>query len=76
MRTTVDIPDPLYRDLKSKAASEGRSVKDLILRGVEVELRVSSKSRQRPVTIPIVPSKRPGKLQLDNAAIFEIIPFP
>ena len=38
MRTTVDIPDPLYRELKGKAASEGRSVKELILRGVEQEL--------------------------------------
>jgi hypothetical protein len=76
MRTTVDIPDPLYRELKSKAAREGRSVKDLILRGVEVELRVSSKSHQRPVTLPIVSSKRPGEVRLDNAAIFEIIPFP
>jgi hypothetical protein len=28
------------------------------------------------VTLPIVPSKRPGALKLDNAKIFEIIPFP
>lgn len=41
MRTTVDIPDPLYRKLKGKAAREGRSVKELILRGVEQELRVN-----------------------------------
>ena len=38
MRTTIDIPDPLYRQLKGKAASEGRSVKELVLRGVEQEL--------------------------------------
>ena len=74
MRTTVDIPDPIYRELKGKAASEGRSVKELILRGVEHELR----GRRRPgrVVLPIVPSKRPGSLKLDNAKIFEIIPFP
>ena len=40
MRTTVDIPDSLYRDLKTKAAGEGRSVRELILRGVEVELQL------------------------------------
>jgi hypothetical protein len=34
MRTTVDIPDPLYRALKKKAAHEGHSVKELVLRGV------------------------------------------
>ena len=75
MRTTVDIPDSLYRELKGKAASEGRSVKELILRGVERELR-GHKSPPNVVTLPIVRSKRPGTTKLDNVKIFEIIPFP
>lgn len=75
MRTTVDIPDPLYRELKGKAASEGRSVKELILRGVERELQ-GRQGKSGHVTLPIVRSKRPGSLKLDNAKIFEIIPFP
>ncbi len=75
MRTTVDIPDPLYRELKGKAASEGRSVKELILRGVQQELR-GARNRPRKISLPIVPSRRPGSLKLDNAKIFEIIPFP
>jgi hypothetical protein len=76
MRTTVDIPDPLYRNLKAKAAGEGRSVKELILRGVEVELQLKPKRRRRPVTLPLVRSEQPGTMALDNAKIFEIIPFP
>jgi len=76
MRTTVDIPDALYRELKSKAATEGRSVKDMILRGVEDELQANPKRRGRRVSLPIVRSKRPGSLRLDNAKIYEIIPFP
>ena len=75
MRTTVDIPDPLYRELKGKAASEGRSVKELILRSVEQELK-TRRRRMKRVSFPIVPSKRPGTLDLDNDKIFEIIPFP
>ncbi|HEY6763776.1 MAG TPA: hypothetical protein VI386_03320 [Candidatus Sulfotelmatobacter sp.] len=75
MRTTVDIPDPLYRELKGKAASEGKSVKELILRSVKQELRGQRRKPAR-VTLPIVPSKRPGSLNLDNDKIFEIIPFP
>ena len=51
MRTTVDIPDPLYRELKGKAASEGRSVKELILRGVEQELK-GRRGRPGRVTLP------------------------
>ena len=75
MRTTVDIPDGLYRELKGKAASEGRSVKELILRGVEREL-IGGNNRPNKVTLPIVRSKKPGAAKLDNAKIFEIIPFP
>ena len=76
MRTTVDIPDPLYRQLKSKAASEGRSVKELILRGVENELDQGKRKRGQRIIPPVIKSKRPGSLKIDNARIFEIIPFP
>jgi hypothetical protein len=75
VRTTVDIPDPLYRELKSSAAREGTSVKDLILRGVKKELK-KPRRRVKPVFLPIVPSKRPGSLVIDNAKIAEIAPFP
>ncbi len=75
MRTTVDIPDSLYRALKKKAAHEGRTVKELVLRGVEIELRDNGekKTRRNP---PVIHSDKPGSLELDNAKIFEIIPFP
>jgi hypothetical protein len=75
MRTTVDIPDSLYRELKSKAAKEGRSVKEIILHSVESELRQRRK-RTRRVMLPLIPSKEPGTLKLDNEAISKIIPFP
>ena len=75
MRTTVDIPDPLYRALKKKAAHEGFSIKELVLRGVELELQspVKRDSQRRP---PVIESDKPGSLDLDNAKIYEIIPFP
>jgi hypothetical protein len=76
MRTTVDIPDTLYRELKSKAADEGRSVKELILRGVKRELHPSPNRRPHFVSSPLIRSKKPGTLALDNEKIFELIPFP
>ena len=75
MRITVDITDSLYGALKSKAAREGRSVKELILRGVEIELQRTPR-RRRPVSLPLVRSKQPGTIALDNAKIFDAIPFP
>ena len=76
MRTTVDIPGPVYRRLKSRAASEGSSAKELILRGVEQVLKESGRKPRRRVKLPIVRSKRPGKVHLDNAKIYEVISFP
>ena len=76
MRTTVDIPDPLYRRLKTRAARERRSVKELILRGVEGELQFRRKKSKRKLSLPLIRSKRPRSLRLDNAKIYEIIPFP
>ena len=76
MRTTVDIPDSIYQRLKTRAAQERRSVRELILRGVAGTLRPKKRTVRRRVRLPIVPSKRPGSLDLDNDKIFEIIPFP
>ena len=75
MRTTVDIPDSLYRELKGKAAREGRSVKDIVLHAVQLELQAGPKKVTRRKA-PVIKSKNPGTLVLDNDKIFEIIPFP
>jgi len=76
VRTTVDIPDQMYRRLRGRAAREGRSAKDLILRGIERILTDERRSSGRRVTLPIVRSKRPGTVTLDNARIYEVISFP
>jgi len=76
MRTTVDIPDPLYRRLKSAAALQGCSVKELVLRGVRAELAGSeNKRKKKTVKLPLIQSKIPGWLRLTNAKINEIL-FP
>lgn len=76
MRTTVDIPDPLYRRLKSVAALRGCSVKELILFGVKTELEQSkSTARRKRVRLPLIESDRPGWLDLTNQKINEIL-FP
>ncbi len=75
MRTTVDIPDPIYRQLKSKAAVKGCSMKDLILRGVKAELDDKPAPKRGRVKLPLIDSKQPGSLKLTNQMINEIL-FP
>ena len=75
MRTTVDIPDGLYRQLKSRAAREGSSTRALILKGVKEVLKVERRKARAHVSLPIVRSKRPSTVTLDSAAIYDIA-FP
>ena len=76
MRTTIDIPDALYRRLRARAAREGRTAKALILRGVERVLSTREPTPRRKVKLPLVASRRPGTLRLDNARIYDVISFP
>ncbi|MGH9406925.1 MAG: hypothetical protein ACRD3D_13980 [Terriglobia bacterium] len=76
MRTTVDVQDPFYRQLKARAATEGRSVKELILHSVRLEMRGTRAKGRGRINLPILPSKKPGTLRLDNASIYKIFPFP
>jgi plasmid stability protein len=71
VRTTFDIPDETYRALKIKAATEGTSVRQIILRGVTREL--AGPKQVRKFEIPIVRSSRPGTLELTNEQIDDIL---
>lgn len=75
MRTTIDIPDALYRRLKTRAAAEGQPAKTLILKAVERAMDAPQKTKRR-IVIPVIHSKHPGTLKLTNAGIYELISFP
>jgi hypothetical protein len=70
VRTTVDIPASLYRKLKEQAASQGRSVRELILAGVKTALLKSKRPKARRVQFPLIVSQGP-KVDLTNEQIHE-----
>ena len=39
MKTTVELPDPLYRQVKAEAAPRGRGLKDLVEEGLRLVLK-------------------------------------
>ena len=41
MKTTVDIPELLYRQAKIRAVEQGSSLKELLVRGLQRELRAA-----------------------------------
>jgi len=75
VRTTVDIPAPLYRRLKEQAAVQGCSARELIVRGVEKVLLNPRQPQHRRVEFPLIRSKGP-KVSLSNEQIYERIEFP
>ena len=76
MRTTVDIPDETYKLLKSRAAAEGGSVKQLLLRGAESVLREPVKKKVSRLKEPLFNKGVPGSLHLTNEMIYDLIDFP
>ena len=73
MRTTIDIPDETYRALKIKAAREGKTVRELVLRGVDQTISAADPRPRHKFKIPVIPSARPGTLDLTNEQIDDIL---
>lgn len=69
MRTTVDVPDPLFRQVKSVAALRGSSLKEFIQEALRQAVAGRRTVRRRKVRLPLVRSKHPGALRLTNAEI-------
>jgi hypothetical protein len=79
MRTTIDIPDDLFRRVKARAALEGRKLKDLIAEYVEQGLDrgpvpdIGERRRRSP--LPVIPKAATGRTipALSNAEIQAIL---
>jgi hypothetical protein len=48
VKTTLDIPDELFRQAKATAAMEGRSLKEFISEAVREKLNASQTAVERP----------------------------
>ncbi len=75
VRTTVDIPAPLYRKLKTQAAARGNSIRELILAGARSVLLQSERPRPKRVRFPLITSKGP-KVNVTSEQIYEHVEFP
>ena len=73
MRTTVDLPDPLFRELKALAARRGVPLKELIRAAVEAEIRKAKSNAKYRVIFPLLPSSKPGALDLTNVDVEDLL---
>lgn len=75
MRTTVDIPNELFRRAKAVASLHGTSLKKFITTAIEHELKTSGglRPKRRRAALPLVPSANPGKIELSGDRVAEIL---
>jgi len=66
MRTTIDLPEDIYRKTKATAALRGSSMKDLILKAIEREISRPTKVKDPNyrVKLPIIDLKTARKIDL------------
>lgn len=48
MKTTIEVPDELYRRAKAAAALRGRKLKDLVAEGLRLVLETGRPERSQP----------------------------
>jgi hypothetical protein len=70
MKTTVEIPDELFREAKATAARNGSKLKDLVADGLRLVLG-KSPSKGRRLRFPLIPGE-PGAPRLTAARVQEI----
>lgn len=67
MRTTLDLPDPLFREVKTRAVQQGVTLKDLLASYIAAGLRApqpsenDSSPRQNPHPLPVAWERVPGE---------------
>jgi hypothetical protein len=68
MRTTLDLPETLYRKTKAVAALRGSSMKDLIIHAIEKDVN-------GPATKPKVPRNKLPVIKRPNAPPLDLTGF-
>jgi hypothetical protein len=75
MRTTVDIPDEMFRTVKVMAAEQGSTVRGLILEGLEMVMR-TRKAARVGLGSREIQAAEPETLEAGQESSDELIGFP
>jgi hypothetical protein len=77
MRTTVDLPDDLYKSIRTVAIEDDTTLRQMVLDGLTLVLeKRASRAPAKRLTLPLIRSARPDTLDIDSEKIYEIINFP
>ena len=54
MKTTIEIPEPLFRQAKAKAAMDGLTLRDLFVRGLQLAVQTSLIPTKNRANFPLI----------------------
>jgi hypothetical protein len=74
MRTSIDIPDEIYRQIKIQAAERGVTLREILLESFEKNQ--AAPEPKKKFVRPVIHSKRKDKFNLTNEQIYDLIGFP
>jgi hypothetical protein len=75
MKTTIDIPDDLFREAKARAALDGVKLKDLVTEALRQRLRAGAKRKRHRTKFPIIegdPTAPPLTTEMVQAALAQM----
>lgn len=78
MRTTIDLPDPLFREAKTRAVQSGMKFKDLVAQyieqGLHGQLAAPDLRHREQVPLPVFRKTSGAPIPArSNAELFEIL---
>lgn len=75
MRTTVDVPDDIYRAIKVMAAERGTTVRELVLEGLETVMRTRKTGSKQLEPPQALRSERDGQ-EVSQETSEDLVGFP
>jgi hypothetical protein len=77
MRTTIDLPDDLYKSVRTVAIEDDTTLRQMVLDGLNLVLeKRADRAPAKRLKLPLIRSSKPGTLDIDSEKIYEIIDFP
>jgi hypothetical protein len=77
MRTTVDLPDDLYKSIRMLAIEKNSSLRQMVVDGLDLLMRQQTgDTTEKQFEPPLIRSTRTDKLVIDNETIYDLIDFP
>jgi hypothetical protein len=75
MRNTIELPEPIYRQGEQLARLRGVTVAELAIRALQRELLAAESLpvERKRVSLPLVPSKEPGVLDLRDFDLDDLL---